>query len=999
MSTTKPWEVRFQDLLDFKAQHGHCNVPRAKATDAPHRSLGRWVNKMRGHYKQHMLGLPSGPLTTDRIKLLEKAGFKWDGRNTNKSRPKKGGSAAATDSPSRNSLRIRLSPSKLAAAAAATAEEQNDANGYDDYDDDEQVCSGCEGARDFQAEAADEPILLCDGDGCDREFHLGCTDLTAIPQGDFFCGLCDSGPAEKKQPGAPAELPPIVCPHCSKSFKSKSGLGSHILTCRQKPAPQVRPNDIAGEKGRDEASFSCQHCGKTFKRKSGLVTHLNMNTCQGRSKPSAVLVCPPAVGAGASSSKFGVPLVCNFCTKKFTRLNGLSMHVKTCPKRLAKVAKALLSPASTAAGTTTAEGQGEQDHICIYCTKSFLKKAGLAMHEKTCAVRLLSKQEPGALGSGNPAKKRKRKSKDQELDEPESLEDICFGCRGARDDEAEAKDVPVLLCDGLNCEREYHLFCTEPRITEVPDGHFFCSNCAPMGTSAHLEAYLDQSEERSADFRSSKQYVLHLLRNQMKESLSAEDDAEANKDEVDTEGRAPKRVRKSESSLSTGKEDEELSQWGRERPPRSEISRALDLHAIATAERGRRSEKVPSTPSTSDDTSKADSKVPGGPPPSFFIGKPIQLYCPLDNSYHQGRIVDWRKSTRGFPQYYGTGQAASAEFLVRFPPGVNGRKIGLRRWIILEEHCVAVSLAIVFAEQKKVKGLAGWKPAQLMARSSLELIPVRRLLVDDGEPRGLAFFFGDSASAYLKLRDETTSFFSRSFSTRRGEKVEKVSSVSVLEGLEDTDVKMATPTKPPAVATTSTLVSPMKSPIRTGDGTSIKLRDVAVHQAFLEYEEQRRVNEWGRLLLKDPTHVRALTAVDEYNLGPLAMPMDDDVPEGEEKEEVETPDATMQHIDEDEKKEEDTVVDPEPAVTKERKQFPAYPQIERGVDRRWLSHLISGEKSQMENSMDAFAGMKVNSVACLPLAMARLQEQRKRGEVGGTTSIGPSTAASSTAIS
>ena len=149
--------------------------------------------------------------------------------------------------------------------------------------------------------------------------------------------------------------------------------------------------------------------------------------------------------------------------------------------------------------------------------------------------------------------------------------------------------------------------------------------------------------------------------------------------------------------------------------------------------------------------------------------------------------------------------------------------------------------------------------------------------------------------------------------------------------------------------------------------------------------------------LKDPTHVRALTAVDEYTLGPLAMPIDDDVPEGEEKEEPETPDATMQHIDEDEKKEEDTVVDPEPAVTKKREQFPVYPQIERGVDRRWLSHLISGEKSQMENSMDAFAGMKVNSVASLPLAMTLLQAQRKRGEVGGIAP--PAAASSSTAIS
>lgn len=53
------------------------------------------------------------------------------------------------------------------------------------------ICSGCQGSR--NEEAADEAIILCDGKGCCREYHLGCTDplLYEVPEGDFYCMDCD----------------------------------------------------------------------------------------------------------------------------------------------------------------------------------------------------------------------------------------------------------------------------------------------------------------------------------------------------------------------------------------------------------------------------------------------------------------------------------------------------------------------------------------------------------------------------------------------------------------------------------------------------------------------------------------------------------------------------------------------------------------------------------------------------------------------------------------
>ncbi|EJK73446.1 hypothetical protein THAOC_04929 [Thalassiosira oceanica] len=58
------WIVRFRELLDYRSEHGSCDVPRRQG------QLGRWVRRQRNAYV-------AGSLTQDRIDRLDGIGFKW----------------------------------------------------------------------------------------------------------------------------------------------------------------------------------------------------------------------------------------------------------------------------------------------------------------------------------------------------------------------------------------------------------------------------------------------------------------------------------------------------------------------------------------------------------------------------------------------------------------------------------------------------------------------------------------------------------------------------------------------------------------------------------------------------------------------------------------------------------------------------------------------------------------------------------------------------------
>ena len=59
------WTARFDELVDFKNENGDCNVPQV------HGPLGEWVHNQCQSFKK-------GKLSQERVDLLESIGFIWE---------------------------------------------------------------------------------------------------------------------------------------------------------------------------------------------------------------------------------------------------------------------------------------------------------------------------------------------------------------------------------------------------------------------------------------------------------------------------------------------------------------------------------------------------------------------------------------------------------------------------------------------------------------------------------------------------------------------------------------------------------------------------------------------------------------------------------------------------------------------------------------------------------------------------------------------------------
>ena len=68
------WAEKFEELVTYKKQTGHCLVPHTYQANLP---LARWVKRQRYQYKLMHEG-KSSTMTEERVQALEKIGFVWD---------------------------------------------------------------------------------------------------------------------------------------------------------------------------------------------------------------------------------------------------------------------------------------------------------------------------------------------------------------------------------------------------------------------------------------------------------------------------------------------------------------------------------------------------------------------------------------------------------------------------------------------------------------------------------------------------------------------------------------------------------------------------------------------------------------------------------------------------------------------------------------------------------------------------------------------------------
>lgn len=233
---------------------------------------------------------------------------------------------------------------------------------------------------------------------------------------------------------------------------------------------------------------------------------------------------------------------------------------------------------------------------------------------------------------------------------PGAPSDVCAVCHKKADD-----SEVVLLCDGANCHREYHLSCANLTRMPAEDEPFYCFDCHPTGARASaLQKYLDQHmDERHDD-------VTESSVDESSSSSSAWTQSCVWKKFI---AKDLVRMKKHSSPKSIPRKGSSVLDLDDIRIPRSELHNPKPWLSTTTTE-GR------STP----------DRRP------FLIGCPIRLYVPQINDYVAGRIVDHRERN-GVQHHY-----------VRFPAGTSEMKQGVTAWIVLEEHAALVNTGVVLVK-------------------------------------------------------------------------------------------------------------------------------------------------------------------------------------------------------------------------------------------------------------------------------------------------------------
>ena len=619
----------------------------------------------------------------------------------------------------------------------------------------------------------------------------------------------------------------------------------------------------------------------------------------------------------------------------------------------------------------------------------------------------------------------------------------CKLCHGKRDIIATTNNEPVLLCEQRGCNAEYHLGClfavrpslfekqdetkhhtggkkegddvamenvdgnnndknnnneasnandnsnnAHPQQLEVPSGDIYCTTCHTHGATSVLQKYFDKIDYERSHYTCSRAYVTSLLEKHMGENPTGN---------VNDMEKKPSQLKE---GMTVPSDEVQLKA-----SPQSELWYAGELNAQALLGSNTEEEDA-GNPQANKGKKAAKNSA------ELLIGKPVRLYNNLDNEYHVGRIVDWRTCTAYPPlyknrdgppvtsnnaiqmkylEYYGIGPLATAEYLVRFPTGLQGRKKELLRWIVLEEHSLAVGVSLIQGKTAKLKGgsAKGWKPAMILARSALELVTVRQFLHEDmygnlfakmkssnvgGSGTGsagvddrwaLASFFGEEQHALLNLREEARDLLVDVVTNSNSDEANKEGDSNGENDKKITGEAEGTfPSNNDDVSQAS--VSPSDEEEKLFQREALASVDVPMGLALAEQSEQARCKEWCKLILHKSGHEHALVSPDEYstqlNLEKLAQAVQIEESEGVD-EETDVGVASNSKP---------TNNESESGPTNKCIQ----PLVERGIDRLWLAHLVERVSGQsVQRSKDTIMSFECKDVSSVSSAIASLQRQ------------------------
>jgi hypothetical protein len=235
---------------------------------------------------------------------------------------------------------------------------------------------------------------------------------------------------------------------------------------------------------------------------------------------------------------------------------------------------------------------------------------------------------------------------------------------------------PVLICEGENCERDYHLQCCMPPLASVPEGKWLCWDCNKTGTTASLQNYLEGVDEKRVEYESLEHFRNFLLTEHLDRLVKT----------VGTNSPNPDGYQFPNTDIT----DEFI-----EKVHKAAMTDLLHKNATELVETAQ--------PGPYDPDVYAKS-------PAFLVGKPVEIFDGTDPRVHVGRIVDYREDT-----FKNDKQVL---YLVRFPAGADYRKTAYSHWIDLNEHILAVGTNLVWVERKR----DDWVPAIVYLRSSQSIM-------------------------------------------------------------------------------------------------------------------------------------------------------------------------------------------------------------------------------------------------------------------------------------